>query len=770
MQQDGLHLLVVEDVWEDVQLITLTLEQAGINFTYDNAESVFESDELLKRNSYDAVLADYHLPHGNAERVLKLLQESGQEIPLILITGTLGEEAAVKCIKLGMTDYVLKNRLFRLPTVLERALEEFELRRQKQAAIAQLEQQAKREAIVNRIVQVIRETLILEDVLQTTLDQLHEELNLSRCIFLKPVNDYFQVHYVSKHTAKAEQLVGIRCDFCQQYYESLRKGETIVVNEINDSICEIVQQTAEKFEILSATIAPLVYQNSLLGVISLQQCDRQRTWTENELALVKAIADHCAIAIHQADLYQQVQTELREKKRMEAQLRHDAFHDLLTGLPNRALFLERLERALEMTKGKGRSPEDCDCQLLAIVFIDLDGFKVVNDSLGHGAGDRLLQQVARRIESCLRVNDIVARLGGDEFVILLECITDISDASKVANRLHQILASPFILEGQEIFISASIGIALGSPHYEQASQLLRDADIAMYQAKNNGRGCYVIFDNSMHAQALKRLNLENNLRRAIDHQELKVFYQPIISLQTQRIEGFEALVRWQHPEEGLMSPCHFIHVAEETGLICLIDLWVFQQACQQLRSWQEQFPTLLPLTMSINLSGQQFSQGNLIAQLERLIEETQVEQCSIKLEITESILIQNANLATEVLNQLRQRDIEVCLDDFGTGYSSLGYLHRFPIKTLKIDRSFVQDWQPNLENTGIAQAIVNLGLNLGLTVVAEGIETAEQYSFLKAIGCHLGQGYWFNQPLSAEDITKLLSTIRKGNSQEILQN
>ncbi len=757
MQGSSLNLLIVEDVWEDVQLMALALEEAGTIFTYDNAETAQECQEFLKKNNYDALLSDYRIANGNAKLVLKLLKESGQEIPLILVTGTLGEEAAVECIKAGMTDYVLKERLFRLPTVLERALQEFELRRQKKAAIAQLQQQVKREAIINRIVQAMRQTLVLEEVLQTTLDQLHEELDVSTSIFMQYAKENCTVNYVSQSTIKTEKLLGLSCPACKHYEDSLKKGKSIFIEKLDDnSVPELIREAAGKLGVLSAIFTPVLYQQSLLGIISLHQWDRERKWTENELTLIQAIADACAIAIHQAELYQKAQAELRERKRIEAQLRHDAFHDPLTGLPNRALLLDRLEQAIKINKRRLASLGDECPYKFAVLFIDLDGFKVVNDSLGHVVGDRLLGQVACRIKSCMRASDTVARLGGDEFVVLIEDLGDVRDPVKVAERLHQVLVSSFTLEGQEIFVGASIGIVLSSSNYERPSQILRDADIAMYQAKNKGRGRYEIFNDSMHKEALKRLKLENSLRRALELQELKVFYQPIISLASNRLEGFEALVRWQHPQEGLISPADFIPIAEETGLICAIDLWVFQEACEQLRLWQQKFPSLLPLRMSVNLSGRQFSQSNLISDIDRVLKETKIPGQFIKLEITESILIRNASLATEVLKQLRQRNIEICLDDFGTGYSSLSYLHRFPIKTLKIDRYFVKDWHPNSEKVEIVRAIVNLGLNLGLNVIAEGIETAEQSTFLKKLGCHSGQGFWFYPPLSGEQMTKLL--------------
>jgi EAL domain-containing protein (putative c-di-GMP-specific phosphodiesterase class I) len=335
----------------------------------------------------------------------------------------------------------------------------------------------------------------------------------------------------------------------------------------------------------------------------------------------------------------------------------------------------------------------------------------------------------------------------------------------VAQRIHQYLRPPIVLDGHEVFVSASIGIALSSTHYSQASQLLRDADTAMYRAKSRGRGCHEVFDAPMHTQAMRRLQLENDLQRAIERHEFWLCYQPIVCLTNRQISGFEALIRWQHPEQGLISPCEFVPIAEETGLIQPIGLWVLQEACQQLRHWQKQIPDTL-LTMSVNLSSRQFSQPDLIPKIEQILHEAGLEGRHLKLEITESVLIENSKLAANILQQLRELNIEICIDDFGTGYSSLSYLHRFPITTLKIDRSFVAQIKQS-QNSEVVKAIVHLGLNLGMTVVAEGVETAEQFSSLQHSGCHYGQGHWFMQAdflsHSSLSLTQILQQLTTDN-------
>jgi len=1038
--ESTLKLLIVEDMAEDMELILLALESGGVNFNCDTAETATECRQLLQNCQYDAVLSDYRLPGFNGLEVLKLMQELGHDIPFILVTGSLGEEAAVECIKAGMTDYVLKGRLFRLPTVLERSLQEYKMRRQQQEAIAKIQRQATREAIVNRIVQAMRETLVLDEVLQTTADQLHEALEISACAILQPdATGGIIVRYISS-SADKERFVGLNCELAEHYRTSLAAGETLAIDELS-SLCPSLQASAEFVGFRAVAIAPLLYQQSFLGGIALYQCDRARSWTTEELSLVEAIADQCAIAIHQAELYQQAQTELAERKRAEAevcgiqqqlatmaanipgsvyravlhpdgttsmpyvspgvrevtgigpeevmarpellseiihpddkssfdssvaassaslqpcdrqyrivlnsgevkwvqdsarfsknengdiiidgvaldisdrkqaesdliqreqrfrslienatditiildaegifryispsvkrilgygphhaigrsalgtvhpddcaaiaqtlhkalenpkrsqspleyrvrhrngswcyveavatnllhdpavkgivinchditqrklaeaQLLHDAFHDSLTGLPNRALFTDRLEHALRLAKRR----KD---YLFAVLFLDLDRFKVVNDSLGHAIGDQLLVAIARRLEICLRNGDTVARLGGDEFVLLLEDIDGVNEATSIVNRLQKRITSPILLGGQEVFITASIGIALSSGEYLEPINLLRDADTAMYRAKELGRARHEVFNTSMHAHALKLLQLENDLRRAIESikdpareedspqspqfppsglppisasPQFIIHYQPIVSIANNTINGFEALVRWQHPERGLVSPNEFIPIAEETGLIVPLGRWVLRTACQQIREWQQLFQNNPPLSVSVNLSVKQFSQPDLIEYIDRVLEESHLEGSSLKLEITESVLIENSESVTAMLVELRSRNIHLCIDDFGTGYSSLSYLHRFPTNTLKIDRSFVSRIGGNfdigkggIDPTEIVRSIVTLSHNLGMDVVAEGVEKASQLSILKGLKCEFAQGFFFSKPVDSQTAAILI--------------
>ena len=447
----------------------------------------------------------------------------------------------------------------------------------------------------------------------------------------------------------------------------------------------------------------------------------------------------------------QLEHDITERKRAQEQLLHNALHDGLTGLPNQALFMDRLHLAIERAK---RSED----YLYAVLFLDLDRFKVVNDSLGHIVGNELLIAISRKLETVLRSVDTVARFGGDEFTILLEDIEGIRTATHVAERIQKQLALPFNLDGHEVSTSASIGIVLSTRGYDQPGQLLRDADIAMYRAKTLGKARYELFDTTMHNRAVVLLQLEIDLRRAIKRKELRLHYQPIVSLETGRITGFEALVRWEHPLRGLIYPTEFIPVAEETGMIICIGQWVLHEACRQMHTWHSQFPTTPPLTISVNLSGKQVTQPDLIKEINQVLQNTRLDARNLKLEITESVVIDNTESATAMLSQLRALDIDLQMDDFGTGYSSLSYLHRLPINTLKIDRSFISNIGIRGENLQIVRAIVTLAHSLNMNVTAEGIETVEKLAQLKALQCDYGQGYYFSQPLDSEAITVLLAT------------
>lgn len=440
-----------------------------------------------------------------------------------------------------------------------------------------------------------------------------------------------------------------------------------------------------------------------------------------------------------------IQTQdITDRKRAEEQLIHDAFHDALTNLPNRALFMDRLSVAFK------RAERHNDWNF-SVLFLDCNRFKVINDSLGHTAGDNLLVAISRRIETVARACDTIARLGGDEFALLIDATEDDVAPTKFAQRLQDEFAQPFLLDAQEVFLSASIGIVRATNTYNSGEELLRDADVAMYQAKRTGRGHYALFEPSMRERAISLLRIETELRRAIEREEFCLYYQPIVSLHSQEVCGFEALIRWNHPQRGLLAPFEFLTVAEETGLIVPIGAWVIATACRQLRAWQQSYDNE-HLWMSINVSPKQFMHPELVLRVAEALEVTGVDPGRVKIEITESTVMENVDVAIGILHQLSALGVKLSVDDFGTGYSSLSYLQRFPINSLKIDRSFVAGMFESAENAEIVRTIVMLARNLNLEIVAEGIETDEQMRHLQTLSCQCGQGYYFAKPASVATI------------------
>jgi PAS domain S-box-containing protein len=451
-----------------------------------------------------------------------------------------------------------------------------------------------------------------------------------------------------------------------------------------------------------------------------------------------------------------VNRDITERKRAEDALAHNALHDALTKLPNRTLFLDRVRHVLTLSRRH-------TSYKFAVLFIDLDEFKVFNDSLGHTAGNAFLMQIARRFSASVRGIDTIsrsvvtqgtspvaneaslARVGGDEFTILLEGISDCGDAIRVAERIQELLRIPFVIEGQEVVTTASIGIAFCAISYINSEDLVRDAEIAMYRAKQEGKARYQVFDAAMHTVAVKRLRLETDLRRALELGEFRVHYQPIVSLESGKIAGFEALSRWQRPE-GLLLPAHFIQIAEEIGLILPMNRQLLREACLQLRAWHSQFPCDPPLTMSVNISPKEFAQPDLAAQIKTILLEVGIHPSSINVEIQETIAMADPQRSSLVLSELKALGVHISIDDFGTGYSSLSRLQGFPVDSLKIDRAFISKIDTDSETSEIVRIIIMLAHNLGLKVVAEGAETAEQVRLLTQLKCELVQGYFFAKP------------------------
>ncbi len=477
---------------------------------------------------------------------------------------------------------------------------------------------------------------------------------------------------------------------------------------------------------------------------------------QNELALHAAHAKlEERVAARTAELAEtnrSLAREIAERKIAQQQLFDLAHNDSLTNLPNRALFMEHLNGAVARSRRR-TSPD------FAVMMLDLDRFKIVNDTLGHLAGDQLLIGVASRLQQCLREVDTPARLGGDEFAILIDGSHSVKDATRTAERIHNALKTPFDIDGKEVLASASIGIVMMNARYERSTDLLRDADVALYRAKEEGRSRYQVFDHEMHGTVSAQLRLESDLAHAVERQELVLHYQPILASVSHTIVGFEALVRWHHSERGIISPGEFIPIAEESGMINPIGLWVIEQGCRQLAAWHQDGAQ--ELTMAVNLSTRQLLQADLGGEIERAAQAVALDPRKLKVEITESAMMPNDPAIQHTLSRLRELGIAISLDDFGTGYSCLSYLHNFPVTSLKIDRSFVSRIGQKTERPEIVRAIVSLAHNLGMDVIAEGVETVEQLERLRQLECEYVQGFYFSEPLDAEAATAYLSRSRR---------
>ncbi len=516
--------------------------------------------------------------------------------------------------------------------------------------------------------------------------------------------------------------------------DTLASNQPVVVENIYEPDFSARDPLLDDHNIVSSMTVTIPDQEGPpFGILGIYTCKRWR-FSDNDRHFIQNVANVLAQAI--------------ARKRLEQRLLHDSLHDSLSGLPNRVLFMDRLEHAIQRT----RRHNDYK---FAVLFLDLDRFKVINDSLGHLIGDQLLIETGARLKDCVRPEDTIARIGGDEFTILLDDIENISETTRIAERIQQQISAPFKLGCHEIFISASIGIAPSTMGYESPNDLLRDADTVMYHAKMLGKGRHELFDEHMRASAQARWRLENDLRQAIERQEFQLYYQPIVALGSDKLEGFEALLRWRHPCLGFISPTKFIPIAEETGLILPIGQWVLREACQQVKAWQLKFNNSRPLTISVNLSGKQLSDPQLTARIRQILQETQFDAQLLKLEITETVFMENFETTAAILSQLRALNISLSIDDFGTGYSSLSYLHHFPANILKIDQSFVSRMMEGGESMAIIKTIITLAKSLGMSIIAEGIESAQQKLLLQSLRCESGQGNFFSAPLDSSAASAL---------------
>ncbi|HEY9626047.1 MAG TPA: EAL domain-containing protein [Coleofasciculaceae cyanobacterium] len=723
------RILIVDDVPENLRLLSSTLTDAG----YEVRGVVTGTMAKLAARSAtpDLILLDIRLPDLTGYEVCQQLKADPRtcDIPVIFLSALDDTLDKVRAFSVGGVDYITKP--FQLEEVLARIQNHLALQRAK----IQI-----RELNTDLEQRVQQRTAQLEQTNQQLMREIAERENAESALresearfrlLAENMSDLVCLHepdgrylYVSP---SCEALLGFSSD------------ELIGLSPYQffhpDDLEHIRLQAHQ----------PILRGESISTTYRFRKKSGEYIWLET---LAKPLLN----TLGQVIRMQTASRDVTERVTVQAQLTHDALHDTLTDLPNRVLFMKQVELALKQATQRAD-------YLFTVLFIDLDRFKLVNDSLGHLIGDQLLVAIARILESCLRPNDIVARLGGDEFTILLDNTPDLTTVIKIVDRIQHRLNVPLLLEGHTVFTTASIGIVFGLQCYEQAVDLLRDADTAMYRAKEGGRNRYEIFNHAMHVQAMERLHLENALRQALDRQEFILHYQPIFELKSRTLVGFEALVRWQHPEQGLVYPNAFISVAEDSGLISRLGQYVLHQACQQLSQWQAQYPNTHHLAVSVNISSQQFRQPHFIQQLDEVLEATHLNGACLKLEITESMLIEDLDTVSQLLACIKQRHIQLSIDDFGTGYSSLSYLHRLPINTLKIDRSFVAQMNADLDSQEIVRAIVSLAHTLGMDVIAEGVETLEQLEQLHRLDCEFGQGYFFSQPIDAMRVQDFLTSL-----------
>ncbi|PNW54741.1 UNVERIFIED_CONTAM: hypothetical protein BEN50_00985 [Euhalothece sp. KZN 001] len=521
------------------------------------------------------------------------------------------------------------------------------------------------------------------------------------------------------------------------------------VNDVNqDDLHPCYAEMLRENEVRSNLAIPIFQDNEIWGFLIAQQCAYTRQWKEEEINFLKKLSQQVAIAVQQAQLYEQTQIELLKREQLATQLRHEAMHDKLTQLPNRSLLMDRLQHVFQVYRR-----EKQNTFRFALLFLDLNRFKVINDTLGHDAGDELLITVAERLQGCLREMDTISRLGGDEFVVIVEGINTEEDAVEVANRIHDALAPSIRLNGQEVYIGTSIGIVMDDSRYSYPEEMLRDADIAMYEAKRNHLK-YAVFEPKMRDKIKSQLQLDQALQQAISNQELSVAYQPIVALPTNQVIGFECLLRWYNQEkENWISPHRFIQIAERTELIKEIGEWVLIQACQQLQAWQERF-TNREITVSVNVSPKQLQDEMLVDQVKKAIESYQINPNCLRLEVTETAILE-AN-AKSILEDLKAIGVKLYLDDFGIGESSLSRLYQLPLDVIKIDKAFVLGIPENRRKSAIVRTIITLADNLELDLIAEGVETEIQSQSLLEWGCQKGQGFLFSQPISASEATEMI--------------
>lgn len=680
-----MRTLLIEDSADDALLLLRVLQQSGYAVTHRQVETKAHLDAALEAQEWDIVFCDYSMPSFDGMQALDIVRSRGFDMPVIIVSGAIGEETAVAAMKAGAQDYVMKDNLSRLPLVVMRELREAGTRRKNQTTEARFRSvlNSATDAIISADEQwrIVIFNKGAETVFGYALEEiLGQSINMLLPARFADGHDRDMQHYAE--TGTEMRRMGSRREVI-----GLRKDGSEFPAEVNIS---------------KTTVAGTATFTAILRDIS-------------------------------------------ERKRTEQQLDHLAHHDELTGLPNRRLLRARLEQAIQSASRHGN--------LLAVLLLDLDRFKAVNDSLGHDVGDALLRHVAGRMVSCVRAIDTVARMGGDEFAILLTDIRQPEDMVQVSRKILKAIEEPFEIAENELHVGTSIGMALFPGDGESYESLFRNADIAMFRAKSQGGSRYAFYREDMGELAFTQLALKKDLRDAFDNHDLQLHYQPLVALASGRIVGVEALLSWRHPEQGCIGPDRIVSLAEDSGLIIPIGEWILRTACLQARAWHGAGK---PLRVAVNFHSCQFQEDGLAEMVERVLQETGVAPEWIEIEITESVLMLDKHHVLTTLATLRNAGFAISLDGFGAGHSSLGHLRRFPLDTLKIDRSIVGAIPDDAEGTAVTRAIIAMAHHLGLGVVAEGIETKAQYDFLRDHGCDLVQGRFLHRPMAAEEVSSLM--------------
>jgi diguanylate cyclase (GGDEF)-like protein/PAS domain S-box-containing protein len=691
--ESPVRVLAVEDSPEDAALVRSVLTgEPGSRFELTIRDRLQSGLDWLEQEDVDIVLLDFSLPDSKGLDTFRRVNAEHPEVPIIVLTSLEDDAVAVQAVAEGAQDYLAKRYLD--ARLLNRSIRYALERHRSEEALRESEE---------------RYALAIRGANDGLWDWNLE----SGAMYLSPRWKLMLGYGIYE--------VGERPD------DWFRKVHSDDLDELRSALQAHFEGDDEHFE----------HEHRMLtrgGEIR---------WM---LTRGVAVRNEDGKVIRMAGSL----TDVTARKVAEQQLVYDAFHDGLTGLANRALFIDRLGVVLAARR---RQPSF----RFAVLFLDLDRFKNINDSLGHTTGDKLLQDIARRIDKTLRPGDTIARLGGDEFAILLSHVEDLGDAVHVAERIQEIVSTAVVISSHEVYVTASIGIALSTDETRGPEDILRDADIAMYRAKAAGRARYEVFDSEMHRHAVRLLALETELRRAIEREDFVMHYQPIVALASGRIVGFEGLVRWNHAERGLVAPGHFIGLAEETGLIVPLCWFTLRECCRQASQWQALFPQEPPLFISVNVSGKLFMQPDAVERLVAILEDSRLPPASLRLEVTENVVVDHGDEVMAKLTRLRALGVQLSIDDFGTGYSSLSYLQRFQYDSLKIDRSFVSTMGLTRDSRNIVKTILNLADVLGIGVVAEGVETEEQAIRLRQMECPLGQGYWFARPLNRDAATEMIA-------------